>query len=60
VDAAELAGLEAVDGVIPAPNSGGSPELGVDLAPDVSLRAAATGIAYCIPAGEPGSTWTPD
>lgn len=57
--AAEPAGFETVDGVIPAPNSGGFVEFAADLRPEVSLRAAETGIAYCLPAGDRGSTCTP-
>lgn len=49
------------DGVIPAPNAGGLAEPEPpDERPAVSPRAEAIGIEYCLPAGEPGSTCTPE
>jgi hypothetical protein len=51
----------AEEGVIPTPNGGGSadPEFDEEGRPDASSRALVIGIAYCFPAGEPGSTCTP-
>ncbi|MGB9183414.1 MAG: hypothetical protein WCB67_05055 [Solirubrobacteraceae bacterium] len=48
--------------VTPTPNNGGLTEVDPPPAcpPEVSRRAAGNGITYCLPAGEPGSTCTPE
>jgi hypothetical protein len=46
--------------VTPTPNSGAADELDPPESPDVSLRAEGIGIAYCFPAGDPGSVCTPE
>lgn len=55
-----IALLDDDEGVIPAPNRGGFADPDeTDPGGDVSPRALLMGIAYCLPAGEPGSTCTP-
>jgi hypothetical protein len=49
--------VAAGDEVTPLPNSGG---LDLDGCPESPPRALEMGIEYCFPAGEPGSTCTPD
>ncbi len=61
-EAVVAVGLVAVvdeAGVIPEPNVGALPDLELGDPPAVSPRALEIGIWYCLPAGEPGSTWTP-
>ena len=45
-------------GVTPEPNAGAL--LDPELVPEASPRALPIGIWYCLPAGEPGSMWTPE
>jgi hypothetical protein len=52
--------VAAGDEVTPLPNSGGLAPLDLDGCPESPPRALEMGIEYCFPAGEPGSTCTPD
>jgi hypothetical protein len=52
--------LAVGDEVTPLPNRGGLAPLELDGCPESPLRALEMGIEYCFPAGEPGSTCTPD
>jgi hypothetical protein len=49
-----------VAAVTPEPKVGAAPELDLCGPLAVSPLALEIGIWYCLPAGEPGSMWTPD